>query len=225
MTDAVDAESKVRDVLIDTYYSDRVRVGSDARTRAHAAQSIVTIFAGALVAAFTFTSLGDRAIYTQISGCLTVAAWLTAAILYVRAVATPVPPPIGTGRARTEPSEVIRALLEQADHERSNIDRRQLHANRASITALALTILTFVLMLFAGASGETARGELALNAAGRQAVSSTCGTQVDRLVGEVVKSTVNSPFIAVVVRKCGSQSGVRVFIPRDGVAGLYFKEG
>lgn len=221
---ALPTEIKVRDAVIDAYYSDRVRVGTAARSRAQAAQSIVTIFAGALVATFTFTALGDRPWFTQVSGCVSVGAWLTAALLYVRAVAVPVEGTYGGKRVSLDSGSVIEKLISQADAERSGIDGRQKQANGVSVVALGLTLLTLVLALFGGKKDEEADGALVLTASGQRSVAGLCGMSIDRLEGAVALGTVNAPFIAVIVPKCGSENDVRIFLTKADVAAIYTKE-
>src|SRR4051812_16127564 len=87
----VDERERVLDTVLgpasEAYYSERVRSGSEARVRAQAAQSTITLFAGGVVAALTFTELADRSLATRWAGVLAVALWLLAAVLYLRAVA------------------------------------------------------------------------------------------------------------------------------------------
>lgn len=214
----------VRDAVVDAYYSDRVRAGAGARTRAQAAQSIVTIFAGALVATFTLSSLADRPIITRVVGCAAVGLWLGAAVLYVRAVGTPVQRPPGLTEVGSEPSDLIKAVVEIADNESKSIDRRQVFANLVSVLALVATLATLVLALFVHPNPPYVRGSVDLTSAGQQAVASMCGVSVTRLDGDVLTTSVDSPFVAVRVRSCGAIRNAVIRVPQSQVASISTEE-
>ncbi|SCL33952.1 hypothetical protein GA0070616_4841 [Micromonospora nigra] len=216
--------TSVQDAVIQAYYPDRVRAAAGARTRAQAAQSVVTVFAGALVATFTLTSLATTATATRIAACAAVALWLGAATLYVRAIATVVPPPPTAARQARNAQTLIEEVLKRGDAEARQVDRRQSVANGLSVLALAATLLTFSLALFVEHPDKSRRGVLILKSDARVSLAALCGAEVSRVEGEIDVLSVRSQFVAVTLFSCGDRRDVKVRIPRNSVSVLLTKE-
>ncbi|MFF9130247.1 hypothetical protein [Streptomyces sp. NPDC014806] len=206
----------------EAYYSERVRSGSGARLRAQAAQSTITLFAGGIVAALTFTQLADRPVITRWAGIVAVALWLFAAVLYLRAVALPVYALAGPTHARDR-LELLSAVLKRADDEADEVDKRQKRANWVVMCALIFSLLTVGLAALLGPEEETASGTVMLVPSYEQSARAICGKQVDRLEGQIDKKSLGTPFVRVTVdaKYCGTGTGKwELVVPRSAVQAI-----
>ncbi|MGP3952833.1 hypothetical protein [Streptomyces sp. 7N604] len=203
--------------VTEAYYSQRVQSGFNARVRAQAAQSTITLFAGGLIAALTVTTLADRGKLIQIVAIATVGLWLLAALLYMRAVAFPVMDLPGPDYVATREA-LIRSVLEKANHEAEKIDKRQGHANWVATAAVAMSVLTFALGVLIGPEKETALGTVVLEPSYREVFTALCGEKMDPVKGRVAKDSLNTPFVEVEFSNnmCGDRRGV-LQIPRSAV--------
>jgi hypothetical protein len=208
----------------EAYYSERVRSGSGARLRAQAAQSTVTLFAGGVVAALTFTQLADRPLIIRWAGLVVVALWLSAAVLYLRAVALPVSALAGPSHARNR-LDLLNAVLKRADDEAAEVDTRQKRANGVVMSALIVSLLTVGLAALIGPEEETAPGTLVFAPLYAKSMRAVCGKQVERVDGEIDKS-LGTPFVRVTVdaRDCGYGTGkTELVVPRSAVQAIAMK--
>ncbi|WP_284433798.1 hypothetical protein [Streptomyces sp. TUS-ST3] len=206
----------------EAYYSERVRSGSGARLRAQAAQSTVTLFAGGIVAALTFTQLDDRPEITRWVGVAAVALWLLAAVMYLRAVAQPVSALAGPSHARDR-LDLLNAVLKRADDEATQIDRRQRHANRVVITALIASLGTIVLATVLGAEEKTISGSVLLSPSYATTVRSLCDLTGDRIAGRIDEASLSASFVRVTVtgKSCGGKTGeVELAVPRAAIRAI-----
>ncbi|RIV37740.1 hypothetical protein [Micromonospora radicis] len=215
----------VQEAVVQAYYPDRVRGASGARTRAQAAQSVVTVFAGALVATFTLTSLADAALITRAGGCVSVGLWLLAAVLYVHAIAASVPVGPDAARATRDARSLIDEVLKRADREALQIDRRQGRANWVSVIALMATVFTFATALFMVEPDKARPGVLILSAEGQVLLASLCGAPMERLEGDIDVTTLAGQYVAVTVPRCGPREQATLRIPQSAVAGTLTREG
>ncbi|MFC0509435.1 hypothetical protein [Micromonospora costi] len=217
--------TSVQDAVVQAYYPDRVRAATGARTRAQAAQSVVTVFAGALVATFTLTSLASTALVTRIGGCLAVALWLLAAVLYVRAIATIVPPGPTAAREVRDARSLIAEVLSRGDEEARQVDRRQTVANGASVVALAATVFTFASALFVDHPDKSRPGVVILGPEGQATVAALCGAPVARVEGDLDVTSLSGQFVSITLDRCGDRRGVTVRLPRSAVAAALTTKG
>ncbi|GAA3783646.1 hypothetical protein GCM10022379_57540 [Micromonospora maritima] len=208
--------SAVFDAVVQAHYPDRIRVAQIARARAQAAQSVVTVFAGALVATFTFTSLASAAPITRVAACVSVFCWLAAAACYVRAIATGVSPAPDAVNEIADPGVLIREVLKRGDREARQVDRRQAVANVVSLVALAATLATMALALFV--EGQEKPGVLVLNDKGQADLRALCGRSDQRVEGTVDVGSINGGYIAVDVRLCGDRRDVTLRFAKESVA-------
>ncbi|TSB25710.1 hypothetical protein [Streptomyces benahoarensis] len=207
----------------EAYYAERVRSGSGARARAQAAQSTVTLFAGGIVAALTFTQLADRPLSTQLAGVGAVALWLFAAVLYLRAVAQPVGALAGPSHARDR-LDLLNAVLKRADDEAAQVDRRQKHANRVAMGALAVSVLTVGLAAVGGPKEEKVSGAVAVSPAYAKSIRTVCAMKDERITGRIDKTSLATPFVNITVasRGCGGGTGkeTELVIPKSAVRAI-----
>lgn len=209
----------------EAYYSERVRSGSGARVRAQAAQSTVTLFASGVVAALTFTQLADRPLITRWAGVVAVALWLFAAVLYLRAVALPVPALAGPSHARDR-LDLLNAVLQRADDEANQVDRRQKRANWVVMAALAVSLLTVALAAVLGQEEETAPGTLILSPSYVKTMRSLCGVRGERVDGEIDEKSLGTPFVRLTVdsKECTGRTGkTELVVPRSAVRAIAVK--
>ncbi|BAJ28064.1 MULTISPECIES: hypothetical protein [Kitasatospora] len=199
---AEDELERVIDAVVgpagEAYYSDRVRSGSAARVRAQAAQSTITLFAGGLVATLTFTALADRPVITQVSGIVAVSLWMVAAVMYLRAVALPVPA-LAWGGGVTSRLNLIEMVLEKADQEAAHVDRRQRGANAIAVLALIASAITVALGVLVGPAENSANGTVAVSQSYNNVLQELCGLSGNKVSGRIDISSLNSQFIKVEV--------------------------
>ncbi|WP_159325005.1 hypothetical protein [Streptomyces tendae] len=209
----------------EAYYSERVRSGSGARLRAQAAQSTVTLFAGGVVAALTFTQLADRPLITRWAGLVAVGLWLSAAVLYLWAVALPVTSLAGPSHARDR-LDLLNAVLKRADDEAAEVDTRQKRANRVVVGALVVSLLTVGLAALLGPEKETAPGTVVFAPSYAKNTRPMCGKQVEQVQGEIDKKSIGTPFVRVTVdaKVCGFGTGkTELVVPRSAVQVIAIK--
>ncbi len=206
----------------EAYYAERVRSGSGARLRAQAAQSTVTLFAGGIVAALTFTQLDDRPEITRWAGVGAVALWLLAAVMYLRAVAQPVSALAGPSHARDR-LDLLNAVLKRADDEAAQIDRRQRHANRVVIAALIVSLVTVVLATVLGPEEKLVSGSVLFSPSYAKSARSLCDLTGDRIAGRIDKASLSASFVRITVsaKDCGSGTGeTELAVPRAAVRAI-----
>lgn len=206
----------------EAYYAERVRSGSGARLRAQAAQSTVTLFAGGLVAALTFTQLDNRPEITRWAGVVAVGLWLLAAVLYLRAVAQPVSALAGPSHARDR-LDLLNAVLKRADDEAAQIDRRQRHANWVVTAALIASLGTVVLATALGPEEKRLSGSVLLSPSYAKSARTLCGLTGDRIAGRIDKASLSAAFVRITVsaRNCGGGTGEReLAVPRAAVRAI-----
>ncbi|MFJ7986485.1 hypothetical protein [Streptomyces sp. NPDC096351] len=223
----VDERERVLDAVLgpasEAYYAERVRSGSGARARAQAAQSTVTLFAGGIVAALTFTQLANRALTTQLAGVGAVTLWLLAAVLYLRAVAQPVGPLAGPSHARDR-LDLLNAVLKRADDEAAQVDRRQKHANRVVVGALIVSVLTVGLAAVGGPKEEKASGAVVVSPAYTKNINKVCTVKDARITGRIDKASLGTPFVSITVasKECGNGADkkIELVIPKSAIQAI-----
>lgn len=203
----------------EAYYAERVRSGSGARARAQAAQSTVTLFAGGIVAALTFTQLANRPLSTQLAGVGAVALWLLAAVLYLRAVAQPVAALAGPSHARNR-LDLLNAVLKRADDEAAQVDKRQKHANWVVMGALAVSVLTVGLAAIGGPQEERVSGSVGVSPAyAKSVLRKLCTMKDERITGQIDKTSLGTSFVSITVtsKECDGGTGkeTELVIPKS----------
>ncbi|MFE0633247.1 hypothetical protein ACFW3D_40760 [Streptomyces sp. NPDC058864] len=222
-----DERERVLDAVLgpasEAYYAERVRSGSGARARAQAAQSSVTLFAGGIVAALTFTQLADRPLSTQLAGVGAVALWLSAAVLYLRAVAQPVGALAGPSHARDR-LDLLNAVLKRADDEAAQVDKRQKHANRVVTGALAVSVLTVGLAALGGPKEEKTSGSVVISPAYAKSLRNLCTMKNERITGQIDKNSLGAPFVSITVasKQCGgaTDTETELVIPKSAIQAI-----
>jgi len=187
-----DIDPAVISAIVGAYYPKLVSSVESARSRAQSAYAIANALAGGLVGASLFTVFSNAPTSTLVVGCVAVGIWMISAGLYVRAIASPLVQPRGD---LSDGSAFVREVLQNASTERKKIDDRQRLANIGAIVAVAVTAVSFGLLLF-GAS-VTIKGTVDLTSAGQREVSSICGHPLSSLTGEVNRASLGQAFIVV----------------------------
>ncbi|MER8016112.1 hypothetical protein ACIQ7S_23835 [Streptomyces griseoluteus] len=205
----------------EAYYSGRVKSGSEARIRAQAAQSTVTLFASGIVAALTFTQLDDRPLVTRCAGVVAMALWLLSAVLYLRAVAQPVSALTGPSHARDR-LDLLNAVLAKADDEAAQVDNRQRQANRVVMVALAATVITVALAALVGPEKETTSGTVVVSPSYVKSIQALCVLRADRITGRVDKASLGTAFLRVTVASgvCGRGDDRQLVVPRAAIRAI-----
>ena len=206
----------------EAYYAERVRSGSGARLRAQAAQSTVTLFAGGIVAALTFTQLDNRPEITRWAGVVAVALWLGAAVLYLRAVALPVSALAGPSHAKDR-LDLLNAVLKRADDEAAQIDRRQRCANWVVVAALIASLVTVVLATVLGPEEETAAGSVLLSPSYAKSVRTLCDLTKDKVAGRIDTGSLTAQFVHITVEasQCGRATGTtELVVPKAAIRAI-----
>ncbi|MCQ4210302.1 hypothetical protein [Streptomyces longispororuber] len=203
----------------ETYYSQLIQSVSIARGRAQAAQSTITLFAGGLMAALSVTTLADRSRPTQWLGIASVALWLVTALLYLRAVASPVPEL--WDRKVTTRQQLLNTVIAKVRGEAQTIDRRQRCANRAAAAAVVLSIATFAATVLVDPVRETAEGTVVVDSSYAPALRALCskGTAAaGRIDGSILKKSLTTSFVEIVPAGdvCGPQHPT-LYVPRGKV--------
>ncbi|MFF0010238.1 hypothetical protein [Streptomyces sp. NPDC005374] len=211
--------------VTEAYYAQRVQSGLNARLRAQAAQSTITLFAGGLFATLTFTALADRGKLTQIVAVAAVALWLIAALLYMSAVALPVADSPGPDFVKTREA-LVKSVLDKAKHEAEEIDRRQARANRVAGAAVVMSVVTFGLGVLLEPEEKTGAGIVVVDPSYRTTLAALCGKGLDRVTGTIVNGSLSAQFIEVKPDRgsCAGQDDV-LRIPRSAVEGVRLSDG
>lgn len=201
--------------VVDAYYPDRVRSGAVARSRAQAAQSIVTVFAGGVVGTFTITTLSTAPNWVRVAGIVAVVLWFLAALVYVAAVAKPTPPPPGPNEA-DDARSLIKAVLARSAEEAKTIDHRQRVAQALVVAAVIATAVTFGLGLFLEKS-KFVSGKVQVGNATPASLQAACVGSVLVIEGEIDLSTLGEQFVVVRVNCAGGGRQALLRIPRSDV--------
>ncbi|MFD3378270.1 MULTISPECIES: hypothetical protein [unclassified Streptomyces] len=184
----------------ESYYSQLVQAVSVARGRAQAAQSTVTLFAGGLMAALSVTALANRPVLTQWMGIASVALWLLAAVLYLYAVASPVPEDPDRERKVASRQALIDRVIRKVRDEAEEIDRRQTRANRTAFVAVALSVLTFATAVLTDPVRETAEGTVVIDPSYASTLKALCSKEsaaTGQVDGKIVKDSLSTSFVEI----------------------------
>lgn len=202
--------------IVDAYYPDRVRIANTARSRAQAAQSVVTAVAGAVVAGFTLSTLASYGMVTRVISCVAVALWLAASVLYVIAIAVPAVPESQADEA-PDARAMIRMILTRAKAEAKVVDRRQRTANIVAGTALGMTVLAFAIGVLGPAPAH--EGTVHLTPDGVRLLQVACTPTATTLRGRVDEASLSAQFVKVVVDPgtCEEHEERELLIPRAAV--------
>ncbi|MFF9913912.1 hypothetical protein [Streptomyces sp. NPDC013457] len=211
----------------ETYYSQLVQSVSFARGRAQAAQSTVTLFAGGLMAALSVTTLADRPPVMQWLGIASVALWLTAALLYLWAIASPVPESLDGMKVATR-QQLLNSVIDKVRDETQTIDRRQRLANGVAAVAVALSLAAFSLAVLTDPERETAKGVLVVDPSYAKALDALCSKEAGssgRVEGEIVKASLKASFVEIDPAKgvCEAQ-GATLHVPRGKVTAVRWQD-
>jgi hypothetical protein len=211
----------------ETYYSQLVQAVSGARGRAQAAQSTVTLFAGGLMATLSVTALADRPPVTQWLGIASVALWLVSALLYLRAVASPVPETPDRLKVATR-QQLLNEVINKVRQEARTIDRRQRGSNGVAAVAVVLSLITFALAVLTSPIRETAPGTVLVAPSYVPVLRAVCSQKVaatGEVTGEVVKASLTTSFVEIEPARgvCQPQSSA-LQVPRNQVKAVRWKD-
>jgi len=216
--------NKVVDAVGEAYYAERVRSGGSARARAQTAQSTISLFAGGLVAALTFTTLASHPLLTQMFGIAAVAAWLLAAVLYVWATASPVRQLVKI-REANDIDDFVEKVLEKADIEVGEVDKRQRWATLIAVTALVLSVLTFGLAIILGPAEKRVHGVVVIDK-NLASVPGSCRLPPSNAIDGMIRvDTLTAPFVEISVKRGTCASDITVLrVPRASIRAIGLRE-
>ena len=108
--------------VVGAYYPKLVNSADTARSRAQAAYAVSNALAGGLVGASLLTVFSTAATTTKSIGFAAVVAWIAASLLYVRAVASPLPPEVP--KNLKDGTAFVDYVLDASRTDRRTIDHR-----------------------------------------------------------------------------------------------------
>lgn len=133
--------------VVDAFYPDTIRGASTARTRAAAAQSVTSLIVAGLLGFISLSALQDQPLILRSIGFIAMLLWAIASWLYVWAVSAPASEQ-ATDRLINSEDALVARILDQAEADVKEIDRRQKKANAFVLAALIATIATFAYSIF-----------------------------------------------------------------------------
>jgi hypothetical protein len=92
----------VRDAVVATYYPRSIAVADAVRSRAQSAYTISSAIGTVLLAAGVLSGIATKPLIVQILGLASLASWFLSALLFMRAVAEPVPLNVGPEQPTAE---------------------------------------------------------------------------------------------------------------------------
>jgi MFS family permease len=212
-------DPSVRDAIVSAYYPRATAAADAARSRAQSAYAISSAIAGALVATGLLADLSGVEAWVKILGALALSAWFVASSLYIRAVASPVPP-LETA-AQPTADAFVEAVLSNARSEREAIDSRQDTANKVSLLAMGLTASTLVFALLAPMPAEEKEAKLVLSPAGAGAITALCQGTPTVVAGNLDVSSLKTDFVVLksAANVCG-RDRVELRLPKKEIVAL-----
>jgi hypothetical protein len=205
MADARDEE--VHKTLVDAYYRRVVDAPEAARRRAQNAYAVTGATAAGVATVGAFSDLADQPLEVQILGPLVLVAWLVTAGLYMWAVGAPYENPAAHTTV-TGPNAFRDAVMDSAEAERDEIDRRQTIARGAAIAAVLLTLGVAALTLVLPAKSAFEDATLRLEPSARAALSELCERDLPSVLksplvdpGSLADATIDVKFLAGTCRE------------------------
>lgn len=204
----------------ESYYSERVKSGGNARLRAQAAQSTVSLFVGGIIAAFSITVLRDSPPVSRWFAAGAICCWLASSILYMRAVAAPLKDPIYEQRVANQ-SDLVDMVLMHATGEVRQIDRRQRLANLVATAAVVATGVAFATAVTVNATPATKTGQIGLDPAYLATLRTVCPGAGSALRGDIETDTVDKAHVLIKLApaQCGGRAP-RLYVPQAAVLSL-----
>jgi hypothetical protein len=198
------------------YYGKEIGAAESARERAQRSYTIAGAVATTLLAAGVFTDIASQSTIVKIAGVVTLVAWVVVAVLFTRAIASPI--------KRIEdanPSDAAafsRLALTKAREERDKIDELLGDAQIAAALASLATITTLLLAFFLPADRSDVT--MTLTDRGMAAVDEACPERVDGgpLRASLVLSSLEDDFVTAKLEPgvCDSHE-TELRLPRDDV--------
>ncbi|MEU5559130.1 hypothetical protein AB0H47_23820 [Streptomyces globisporus] len=211
----------------EAYYSQLVQAVSVARGRAQAAQSTVTLFAGGLMAALSVTALTDRPLVIQWLGIVSVGLWLVSALLYLRAVASPIPETLDRLKVATR-QQLLNEVIDKVRQEARTIDHRQRRSNGVAAVAVALSLITFGLAVLTSPVRETADGTVLVNPSYAPVLRAACSQKAAAtggVEGKIVKNSLGTSFVEIEPARGVCQSpDSTLHVPRNQVKAVRWQD-
>lgn len=206
------------DAIVGAYYPRQVSAVDAARSRAQSAYTVSSALATVLLGAGLLTALGERPLIVRGLGSIAIAAWLGAAGLYLRAVASPVTPPLRD--VKDGAAAFVNAVLKRAEAERREIDARLNIANAGSLFALLVTATAIAVAVY-WSPAQTVSGMIVLTRSGAEVIGEVCPQRPGTLTGAVAYESLNTDVLAIEAEE-GVCDDVAVLlqVPRSSVAAV-----
>ena len=132
-----------RDEIVKAYYSSVIATGQVARNRAQVGFTIASAVTVALGASGILAGVDERSTGVAVLGAVALACWFAASFAFLFAVSSPVKLP---NKGEFDSHSVSDVLLDNAEHERDCIQRRQGAAQVLVALALIATFTTVCLL-------------------------------------------------------------------------------
>ncbi|HLA13573.1 MAG TPA: hypothetical protein VJZ25_00995 [Gemmatimonadaceae bacterium] len=167
----LDFDETATTAVMNAYYPRVLAAPDSARNRAQAGWGIAGAVGTALAGAGVFATDGEgRSVL--VLGFLAIFLWLTASLLFIRAVAVP-SKAVGEGTS-TSHSGFVRTVFENARSERDQVDDRQKWARRALYSAVTATLATLLVAVWPFTQA-TRSWRIILTDKGYETVALLCG--------------------------------------------------
>jgi hypothetical protein len=209
----------VTSAIVDAYYPWVLSLPDTARSRAQAAYGVASAIAAVLVALGIFGKLGERPLAVQALGLLALCAWLSTALLFMRAVSASV--------EKTEVTEYrdanafAAAVVNASQRERMNIDNRLKPALGAAVAAAVITVIALGAIVRVPATVQSVAATVNLSKAGQQRVAAICGRPLRTVQGRLREASLRERFITITVDPAGCQGQrVRLHLRAEDVVGV-----
>ncbi len=204
----------------ESYYAERVKSGGNARLRAQAAQSTVTLFIGGIIAAFSITALHDSPAISRWAAAVAICCWMASSVLYMRAVAGPLKDPIDELFVQDQ-TDLVNTVLKHATREVRQIDRRQFRANTVAIAAVVATAVAFSTAVTVNSTPGTKAGEIVIDSGYVATLGAVCPGSGNVLRGEIESDTVDKAHVLIELTPalCGGRA-TKLYVPQAAVASM-----
>lgn len=130
--------------IINAYYADAIKSGTEARYRAQSTQAAMTVVAAGSFAALILAAPADLPTAARISALGAVVSWLISSIFFAAAIGQS---PKRGRVSESTPSDLAKEVLSRAAEDRDRVDNRR--AFGGWFSALGLTLLVVALGVYA----------------------------------------------------------------------------
>ena len=209
----VGVDPAVVTAIVNGYYPKVLDSGLAARTRAQAAQSATSAFAGLVSGGLALSALHDGSTVAALAGIVALALWAVAALGYVLTIGASVAKPDAV-KGTSDTGELVRIVLDRAESDRKKVEGRLRVANVLGLLALTATVTAGVSLILADEPSVSAT--VITTDAGALMLQRQCHALSLPLHGHVDPTKLTDEIIVVDVDgpACDGTDQVQVAVPR-----------